>query len=119
MITEHVGGYAPHGQTGNGDLYTDSTPQVPDYEDAAMVPKSDSQHIILRSQEVAIMIATVHGGKAYRGRFTQAFSRVLRETSGRRNICELFQRAARLLNKEPDRKQIPEFRSTLTKTLSL
>ena len=87
------------------------------HSDAAKVSQEDSKHIVLHAENCALMCATVHGGKADRGKFGEALTSVLCNPSRKAkiNIHDLFTQASGKTNQY----QIPEFRSTLRKPLLL
>lgn len=90
--------------------------------DAIKVASTDSYHIELRFKNCALLCATVNGKKAYRTKFPNAFGEQLSKSDGKTNIYTMFTRATQaLLNQQDEqlRKQVPEFRSTMSKALLL
>ena len=102
------------------DSLTDAATTPPNatiHSDAAKVFQEDSKHIVLHAENCALMCATVHGGKADRGKFGEALTSVLCNPNRKAKISihDLFTQSSGKTNQY----QIPEFRSTLRKPLLL
>ena len=80
----------------------------------------EKQYILFRATNCALIMSTVQGGYAHRGKFVTAFSEQLRLSNGDTNILEMFSAASNAVEKDAEVKyQVPECRTTLRKTLRL
>ena len=80
----------------------------------------EMQYILFRATNCALIMSTVQGGYAHRGKFVTAFSEQLRLSNGDTNILEMFSAASNAVEKDAEVKyQVPECRTTLRKTLRL
>lgn len=79
------------------------------------------QHFKIQSRDVITMMATVDGEVAYRNFMIPMFAEELRSSANNGDIYEIFLKThEKLVDRLPaDARQIPEFRSTLTKKLCL
>ena len=79
------------------------------------------RHFKIQSRDVITMMATVDGDVAYRNYMIPMFAEELRDSSNNGDIYEIFVKThEKLIKKLPTgARQIPEFRSTLTKKLCL
>lgn len=75
-------------------------------------------HIDLTRPNTVLLLATVSGGKAYRGAFTGALSDQIKRADGKTGIHEMFQQAYSKLQTE-HQTQTPVLISTLRKNLFL
>lgn len=90
--------------------------------DAKRCTVEDAYNIKLVWPNCVLIMATVQGGYARRGKFTAAFGNQIRKSDGLTSVEEMFTRASNSLTQDVDWKtsdQLPECRSTLRKILRL
>ena len=75
-------------------------------------------HIVLNRPHTVLLLASMKGGLAYRGAYTDAFAEELRNAN-RSDIADIHQRAVVKMIELRGDNQTPEMRSTLKKKLVL
>lgn len=84
-------------------------------------PHQDT-HIRLLRPHTVLLLATVRGGKAIRGAFTQAMANQFKSADGKKDIVAMFNNAVKCLKKGKECQQIhqvPECRMTTDNPLIL
>ena len=82
----------------------------------------DNTHIVLSRPHTVLLLATVRGGTAIRGAFTQAMADQFRYADGKPDISVMFDRASKIMDKREDCpyiSQCSELRKTTKKQLIL
>ena len=80
---------------------------------------AEESRITLERPHTVLLLASLRGGYATRGAYTNAMADEFRKADGRSDIYEMHSRAVVRMQREPKINQTPEFRSTLAKQLVL
>ena len=80
---------------------------------------AEESRITLERPHTALLLASLRGGYATRGAYTNAMADEYRKVDGKSDIYEMHSRAVASMQRELTITQTPEFRSTLAKRLVL
>ena len=80
---------------------------------------AEESRITLEKPHTVLLQASLRGGYATRGAYTNAMADEFRKVDGKSDIYEMHSRAVASMQRELTITQTPEFRSTLVKRLVL